>query len=40
VDIGGVCQTVDIRGVTRFQDGNGDGVPDCDAGSYEREATP
>jgi hypothetical protein len=30
---------VDIRGVSRPQDGNGDGVAQCDTGSYEREAT-
>jgi hypothetical protein len=29
----------DIQGVSRPQDGNGNGAPRCDTGSYEREAT-
>ena len=39
VDRGVLCQNHDIRGVNRAEDGNGDGVARCDAGSYEREAT-
>lgn len=39
VDRGVLCQNHDIRGVSRAQDGNGDGIALCDAGSYEREAT-
>jgi hypothetical protein len=38
VDTGIVCQPNDIRGVSRPQDGNGDGVASCDTGSYERAA--
>jgi hemolysin type calcium-binding protein len=34
------CELTDIRGVSRPQDGNGDGVALCDTGSYEREAPP
>jgi hypothetical protein len=37
VDTGLICQPTDIRGVSRPQDGNGDGVVLCDTGSYERE---
>ena len=37
VDTGVLCQFDDIRGVSRPQDGNGDGVARCDTGSYERE---
>jgi hypothetical protein len=40
VDTGTVCQPTDIRGVTRPQDGNGDGTALCDTGSYERAAAP
>jgi hypothetical protein len=40
VDTTNLCQPTDIRGVSRPQDGNGDGVALCDTGSYEREATP
>ncbi len=40
VDTGSICQPNDIRGVSRPQDGNGDGVALCDTGSYEREAPP
>ena len=38
VDTGIICQPNDIRGVSRPQDGNGDGVASCDTGSYERAA--
>jgi hypothetical protein len=40
IDLDVYCMSDDIRGVPRAQDGNGDGVSRCDAGSYEREATP
>jgi CSLREA domain-containing protein len=37
IDVGdnGICPTIDQRGVTRPQDGNGDGSAICDLGSYE-----
>jgi CSLREA domain-containing protein len=34
---GNACAATDQRGVTRPQDGNGDGTARCDMGAYERE---
>jgi CSLREA domain-containing protein len=40
VDTGFACPALDIRGVTRGLDGNGDGVAKCDTGSYESPTVP
>jgi hypothetical protein len=41
IDAGGDdCLEADQRGVTRPQDGDGDGVARCDIGAYEYERTP
>jgi predicted outer membrane repeat protein len=39
VDSGVTCFQSDIRGASRAQDGNGDGIARCDTGSYERDTT-
>lgn len=33
---GNACEATDQRGVNRLQDGNGDGIPICDIGAFER----
>ncbi|HEY7730537.1 MAG TPA: hypothetical protein VH950_06515 [Gaiellaceae bacterium] len=38
LDTGYLCQPFDVRGGSRPLDGNGDGVPWCDSGSYESAA--